>query len=163
MPFRRPGMAATTRGGDDNVDTIAPHPPSSLPVNRKRASSNQDDQMMTMNNGGDDNNARTHHHNSNNNTINSTTTNNYPTNYNNHYGGESGKKPKHSNLYVWSIPRDMDERQLSTLFQKFGTVESCTIMRDVQTKQSKGYGFVKYVKFEDAVSEGEVTREIRER
>ena len=152
MPFRRPGMAATTRGGDDNVDTIAPHPPSSLPVNRKRASSNQDDQMMTMNNGGDDNNARTHHHNSNNNTINSTTTNNYPTNYNNHYGGESGKKPKHSNLYVWSIPRDMDEQQLSTLFQKFGTVESCTIMRDVQTKQSKGYGFVKYVKFEDAVN-----------
>ena len=66
MPFRRPGMAAT-RGEDDNVDTIAPHPPSSLPVNRKRASSNQDDQMMTMNNGGDDNNARTHHNNSNNN------------------------------------------------------------------------------------------------
>ena len=25
-------------------------------------------------------------------------------------------------------------------------------MRDVQTKQSKGYGFVKYVKFEDAVN-----------
>ena len=46
----------------------------------------------------------------------------------------------------------MDEQQLSTLFQKFGNVESCTIMRDVQTKQSKGYGFVKYEKFDDAVN-----------
>ena len=36
-----------------------------------------------------------------------------------------GKKPKHSNLYVWSIPRDMDEQQLSTLFQKFGNVIVC--------------------------------------
>jgi polyadenylate-binding protein len=65
---------------------------------------------------------------------------------------DGGKKPKHSNLYVWSIPRDVDEHQLSTLFAKFGAVESCTIMRDPNTKQSKGYGFVKYVKFEDAVS-----------
>jgi polyadenylate-binding protein len=61
-----------------------------------------------------------------------------------------GKKPKHSNLYVWQIPRQMNEEQLTEIFQECGQVESCTIMRDVHTKQSKGYGFVKFSTFEDA-------------
>ena len=136
MAFRRPGAGASGGGGgytngggggfdDDDGGTDETK---SLPVNRKRT---QDHVGKSS-----DHSAWRHPM-----SVDNTNRKDF-----------GGKKPKHSNLYVWSIPRDMDEQQLSTLFQKFGNVESCTIMRDVQTKQSKGYGFVKYEKFDDAVN-----------
>ena len=38
--------------------------------------------------------------------------------------------PTHSNLYVWNIPRDIEEGSLKHLFEECGEVESVNIMRD---------------------------------
>ena len=46
--------------------------------------------------------------------------------------------PTHSNLYVWNIPRDMDEASLKQLFEGCGEVESVNIMRDKVSQLSKG-------------------------
>lgn len=37
----------------------------------------------------------------------------------------------------------MDEEEVKRLFQKYGDVESCHIMRDPHTRESRGFGFVK--------------------
>jgi RNA recognition motif-containing protein len=58
--------------------------------------------------------------------------------------------PMHSNLYVWNIPRDMDEASLKQLFEECGEVESVNIMRDKVSQFSKGYGFVKFLRYEEA-------------
>ena len=58
--------------------------------------------------------------------------------------------PTHSNLYVWNIPRDMDEASLKQLFEECGEVESVNIMRDKVSQFSKGYGFVKFLRYEEA-------------
>lgn len=48
------------------------------------------------------------------------------------------------------------EEEVSRLFEKYGEVEQCNIMRDPHTKESRGFGFVKMVTAEqaDAAKEG---------
>jgi cold-inducible RNA-binding protein len=46
------------------------------------------------------------------------------------------------NLYVGNLPYRITEDQLREAFEEFGEVTSCTIIKDRQTGQSKGFGFV---------------------
>jgi RNA recognition motif-containing protein len=42
------------------------------------------------------------------------------------------------------IPTTIDEMQLRQLFEQYGPIESVKIVCDRETRQSRGYGFVKY-------------------
>ncbi|RJE26618.1 transformer-SR ribonucleoprotein [Aspergillus sclerotialis] len=61
-----------------------------------------------------------------------------------------------SNLFVTGINPRLTESDISRLFEKYGDVESCSIMTDPHTKESRGFGFVKMVTAEqaDAAKEG---------
>jgi RNA recognition motif-containing protein len=48
------------------------------------------------------------------------------------------------NLMVNYIPTQIDELQLRQLFEMYGPIETIKIVTDRETKQSKGFGFVKY-------------------
>ena len=45
-------------------------------------------------------------------------------------------------LLVRNLARSTTEEQLRSLFEAIGPVQSCTIVMDAETKQSKGFGFV---------------------
>ncbi|GBG72690.1 hypothetical protein CBR_g12258 [Chara braunii] len=54
------------------------------------------------------------------------------------------KEADDSNLYVGYLPSMVDDEGLLLLFSQFGRVEDAKVIRDRNTGQSKGYGFVKY-------------------
>jgi hypothetical protein len=47
------------------------------------------------------------------------------------------------NLFINHVPLDMNDAELLSLFSPFGDIDSAKVMVDLQTGQSKGYGFVK--------------------
>lgn len=55
-----------------------------------------------------------------------------------------------SNLFVTGIHPRLTEGEVSKMFEKYGDVEKCQIMRDPHTKESRGFGFVKMVTSEQA-------------
>lgn len=59
-------------------------------------------------------------------------------------GGESTEPAALRNLMVNYIPTTIDEMQLRQLFEMYGPIESIKIVCDRETRQSRGYGFVKY-------------------
>lgn len=61
-----------------------------------------------------------------------------------------------SNLFVTGIHPRLSEGEVSRLFEKYGDVEGCSIMKDPHTQESRGFGFVKMVTAEqaDAAKEG---------
>jgi len=61
-----------------------------------------------------------------------------------------------TNLFVTGIHPRLSEQDVTQLFDKYGEVESCSIMLDPHTKESRGFGFVKMVLPEqaDAAKEG---------
>ncbi|XP_030377452.1 ELAV-like protein 2 isoform X2 [Scaptodrosophila lebanonensis] len=83
-------------------------------------------------------NAAVNNNNNNNNNNNATTNNN-----------NNEPDPK-TNLIVNYLPQTMSQDEIRSLFVSFGEVESCKLIRDKVTGQSLGYGFVNYVKQEDA-------------
>lgn len=46
------------------------------------------------------------------------------------------------NIYVGNLPYQTSESDLSNLFGQYGEVEKATIIKDRETKRSKGFGFV---------------------
>lgn len=44
----------------------------------------------------------------------------------------------------------LSEAEVTALFEKYGAVEKCNIMRDPHTRDSRGFGFVKMVTSEEA-------------
>jgi len=48
------------------------------------------------------------------------------------------------NLIINYIPTTIDEMQMRQLFEMYGPIETVKIVSDRETRQSKGYGFVKY-------------------
>ena len=50
----------------------------------------------------------------------------------------------------------LSEEELTALFEKYGSVEKCNIMRDPHTRESRGFGFVNMTSVEgaDAAKEG---------
>ena len=53
-------------------------------------------------------------------------------------------------LFVFHLPPEITNEQLVPLFAHFGHVLNCAIMRDPQTLQSKGFGFVTFKEERDA-------------
>ncbi|KAI5370796.1 Putative RNA recognition motif domain, nucleotide-binding alpha-beta plait domain superfamily [Septoria linicola] len=55
-----------------------------------------------------------------------------------------------SNLFVTGIHPRLSEEEVSRLFEKYGQVEKCNIMKDPHTRESRGFGFVKMVTSDEA-------------
>ncbi|KAI1097050.1 RNA-binding domain-containing protein [Rostrohypoxylon terebratum] len=63
---------------------------------------------------------------------------------------EDGSVNPGSNLFVTGIHPRLTEPEVTRLFEKYGEVEKCQIMKDPHTKESRGFGFVKMVTSEQA-------------
>lgn len=53
-------------------------------------------------------------------------------------------------VFVGNLPFSMGETELRELFGQKGTVDSVTVMRDVETGRSRGFAFVDMATDEDA-------------
>ncbi len=49
-------------------------------------------------------------------------------------------------LLVRNLPRSTTEAELQALFEPFGLVQSCSLVMDEESGQSKGFGFVEMPK-----------------
>ena len=52
-----------------------------------------------------------------------------------------------ANLFIGSLSTEIDERYLQDTFSAFGVITHVKIMRDVDTSQSKGFGFITFADF----------------
>lgn len=55
------------------------------------------------------------------------------------------------NLFIGSLPYDLEEEELRELFEEYGEVSSVKIIIDRATGKSKGFGFVEMPKDEQAM------------
>ncbi|CAF1365873.1 unnamed protein product [Rotaria magnacalcarata] len=55
-----------------------------------------------------------------------------------------------TNLIINYLPQTMTQDEIKDLFGTIGAIESCKLVRDKTTGQSLGYGFVNFVRTEDA-------------
>ena len=55
-----------------------------------------------------------------------------------------------SNLFVTGIHPRLSEAEVMKMFEKYGDVEKCQIMRDPHSKESRGFGFVKMMTSDQA-------------
>lgn len=53
-------------------------------------------------------------------------------------------------IFVGNLPFSMGEAELRELFAQKGTVDSATVMRDVETGRSRGFAFVEMANDEEA-------------
>ncbi len=53
-------------------------------------------------------------------------------------------------LLVRNIARNTTEEELRSIFEEFGTLQSCSLVFDNDTGESKGFGFVEMPKIGDA-------------
>ncbi|XP_034072048.1 cold-inducible RNA-binding protein B-like [Gymnodraco acuticeps] len=53
-------------------------------------------------------------------------------------------------LFIGGLSFDTNEESLAAAFSKFGTIEKVDVIRDRETGNSRGFGFVKYDNAEDA-------------
>ncbi|EPE09471.1 transformer-sr ribonucleoprotein [Ophiostoma piceae UAMH 11346] len=65
-------------------------------------------------------------------------------------GDDDGAINPGSNLFVTGIHPRLSEAEVTRLFEKYGEVEKCQIMRDPHSKESRGFGFVKMVTSDQA-------------
>jgi hypothetical protein len=65
-------------------------------------------------------------------------------------GGDDDATNPGSNLFVTGIHPRLTEDEITRLFEKYGQVEKCNIMRDPHTRESRGFGFVKMMTAEEA-------------
>ena len=55
-----------------------------------------------------------------------------------------------ANLFIGNLDLEMDEKTLYETFSAFGHIISTKIMRNPETGQSKGFGFVSYDNFDSS-------------
>ncbi|HXR80881.1 MAG TPA: RNA-binding protein [Saprospiraceae bacterium] len=55
------------------------------------------------------------------------------------------------NLYVSNLSFEVGDSDLKTLFDAFGTVTSCKVIKDRDTGMSRGFGFVEMSNKEEAM------------
>ena len=53
-------------------------------------------------------------------------------------------------LLIRNLDRLTTEEELKSLFQKFGTVQSCNLVTDKENGESKGFGFIEMPKIGEA-------------
>lgn len=46
------------------------------------------------------------------------------------------------NIYVGNLAKEVSEEDLKEAFLPFGNIESVKVIRDIYTKESKGFGFI---------------------
>jgi len=63
---------------------------------------------------------------------------------------EEGARNTGSNLFVTGIHPRLNEADVTRMFEKYGEVENCSIMKDPHTHESRGFGFVKMVTSDQA-------------
>ena len=68
-------------------------------------------------------------------------------------------KANFTNIYVKNIESEATDDEFRALFEKYGDITSASITRDPETGKSKGFGFVNYVKHEDASTAVEALNE----
>uniref|UniRef100_A0A915IAS7 RRM domain-containing protein n=1 Tax=Romanomermis culicivorax TaxID=13658 RepID=A0A915IAS7_ROMCU len=57
---------------------------------------------------------------------------------------------KHFHVFVGDLSPEIDNKTLKDAFAPFGEISDVKVIRDLQTLKSKGYGFVSFVRREDA-------------
>lgn len=57
---------------------------------------------------------------------------------------------KHFHIFVGDLSSDVEAQQLREAFTPFGEISDCRVVRDPQTQKSKGYGFVSFLRKQDA-------------
>ncbi|KAL0731599.1 hypothetical protein Bca4012_027693 [Brassica carinata] len=62
---------------------------------------------------------------------------------------ESVTVPRFTNVYVKNLPKEIDDDELKKTFGKYGGISSAVVMKD-ESGNSKCFGFVNFVRFEDA-------------
>jgi half-pint family poly-U binding splicing factor len=50
----------------------------------------------------------------------------------------------YNRIYIASIHPDLSEQDVQSVFEAFGTIKSCSLVRDLATAKHKGYGFIEY-------------------
>ena len=53
-------------------------------------------------------------------------------------------------LLVRNLSRKITEPELRTLFEAYGTIQSCTLVKDKKSGESKGFGFIEIPKVGEA-------------
>ena len=61
-------------------------------------------------------------------------------------------KANFTNIYVKNIEPEVTDEDFRKLFEKYGEVTSASIAREPESGKSRGFGFVNYVKHEDAAT-----------
>jgi len=54
------------------------------------------------------------------------------------------------NIYIGNIPRETTEKEIREAFEKYGEVESVSLIKDKFTNMLKGFGFIEMPKQEEA-------------
>jgi len=62
----------------------------------------------------------------------------------------NGDGNKQSNLFINYLPPELDDMGLRQLFQSFGDIDNCKVMIDLNTGESRCFGFVKFSGHESA-------------
>lgn len=62
----------------------------------------------------------------------------------------NGSEKLRTNLIINYLPQTMTQDEIKDLFTSIGPIESCKLVRDKSTGQSLGYGFVNFLRMDDA-------------
>ena len=60
------------------------------------------------------------------------------------------RRAEGTNLYVSNLSYQTEEKDLEDKFQQFGAIKSIKIIKDANTKKSRGFGFVTFEELKDA-------------
>ncbi len=60
------------------------------------------------------------------------------------------RKPEGTNLYVSNLSYSTDESDLESKFKQYGNILSTKIIKDPNSKKSRGFGFVTFEELRDA-------------